>query len=98
MTDVLDLDKDSIVQKVLRGLARVTSTEMLLGMFKDDFLSFEYIHSSGSTPEKINRSKASLIRAFKGYVWYLNTTGQSINNGFMKIDPVRFDNFRISDK
>ena len=68
LTDVLDLDIDSIVQKVLRGLARVTSVEMLLGMSRDDLLSFKYVDSLGSAPEKINRSKASLIRAFKGYV------------------------------
>ena len=67
-------------------------------MSKEDLLSFECTATSGSAPEKINRSEVSLIRAFRGYVLHLNTTGQSIDNDFMKVDPVGFDNFRISDK
>ena len=83
---------------VLRGPARVTSAEILLGMSTDNLLSFEHIDSSGSTPEKIKTLEASLVRTFEGHVWHLNTTGQSIENNFMKIDPAGFDEFRISDK
>ena len=83
---------------VLRGPARVTSAEMLLGISRENLLSFEYVDSSGSTSKKINRSEASLIRAFKGHIWHLNATRQSIDNDFMKIDPIGFDNFRISNK
>ena len=67
-------------------------------MSREDLLSFEYAATSDSAPEKINRSEVALIRAFKGHVWHLNTTSQSIDNDFMKVDPVGFGNFRISDK
>ena len=98
LTEVLDLDKDNIVRLVLKGLARANSVEMLLGMSREDLLSFEHAATSGGTPKKINRSKVTLIRAFKGHVWHLNTTGQNIDNDFMKVDSVSFDIFRISDK
>ena len=98
LTNVLDLDKGNIVQLILKELARVNSIEMLLGMSREDLLSFEHAATSGGTPKKINRSKVTLIRAFKGHVWHLTTTGQIIDNDFMKVDPIGFDNFRISDK
>ena len=98
LTDVLHLDKDNIVQLILKELARVNSVAMLLGMTKEDSLSFNHAATSGSVPEKMNRSEVALIRTFKGHVWHLSTTSQNICNDFMKVDSVGFDNFRISDK
>ena len=98
LTEVLDLDKDKIVQLIIKGPARVNSVEMLLRMSRENLLSFEYAATSGSAPEKINRSEVALIRAFKGCVLQLNTTSQSIDNDFIKVDHISFCNFRISDK
>ena len=98
LTEVLDLDKDNIMQLILKGPARINSVEMLLRMSREDLLGFDYTATSGSTPKKINRSEVVLIRVFKGHVWHLNTTSQSIDNDFMKVDPVSFNNFRIIDK
>ena len=67
-------------------------------MSREDLFSFEYVATLGRTPEKINRLKATLIREFKGCVWCIGTTRQSVDSNFMKMDSVRFGNFRISGK
>ena len=46
----------------------------------------------------LNGAETSLIRVLKGCVWHLNMSSTSIGSDFMEIDPVDFDNFRISDK
>ena len=98
LDEVFDKDKDSIIQLVIRGPARITSVEELIGMSKEDLLSFEYFATKESAPQSLNRSEVALIRAFKGYIWHLNAIGKGIKNDFMKVDPIEFDNFRISDK
>ena len=92
---VLNLEKDHIIQLILRGPARVISVEILLGLSKEDLLSFECTPATGGNPESLNRSDMSLVRVFKSFIWHLNTIDKSVKNDFLLVDPTEFDDFRI---
>ena len=67
-------------------------------MSEETLMSFEYIPSKGEIPLSLNRAKIVLLRSLKAWIWHLNKTSQSIGSNFVKINPIDFDNFRISDK
>ena len=98
LNTIFDLEETHPMQLILRGPGRVTSVESLLGMTNENLMSFKYIKEEEKEPLSLNGAEISLIRVLKGYIWHLNMTSTSIGNDFMKIDPLDFDNFRISDK
>ena len=98
LNTIFDLEETHPMQLILRGPGRVTSVESLLGMTNENLMSFKYIEEEGKEPLSLNGAEISLIRVLKGYIWHLNMTSTSIGNDFMKIDPLDFNNFRISDE
>ena len=93
---LLDLEDNNTIQLIIRGL--VTSVELLLAISKEDLIKYEYVPSKGEVPLSINSAEFALLRSLKRHIWHLNMTSQSIRNDFLKIDPIDFDNFRVSNK
>ena len=98
LNTIFDLEDTHPMQLILRGPARVTSVESLLGIGKDNLMSLKHTPKEGGETLSLNGAEISLVRALKGHVWHLNMTSESVGSDFLKIDPLEFDNFRISDE
>ena len=85
------------MQIILRGPGRITDVETILGMDKDNLMGFKCFKEGEKDPMTLNGGEIALTRALKGCIWHLNMSSNSIGNDFLQIDPVGFDNFRISD-
>ena len=98
LNTVLDLENNHVIQLIIRGSTRITSVELLLAISEEDLIKYEYVPSKGEVPLSINSAEFALLRSLKGHIWHLNITFQSIGNDFLKINPIDFNNFRVSNK
>ena len=98
LNEVLGLEDNHMIKLIIRGPTRITSIELLLAISKEDLMKHEHISSKEEVSLSINSAEFVLLRSLKGYIWHLNMTFQSIGNDFLKIDPIDFDNFRVSNK
>ena len=87
-----------MIQLIIRGNTRITSIELLLVISKEDLIKYKHIPSKGEVPLSINSTEFVLLRSLKRHIWHLNMTSQSIRNDLLKIDPIDFDNFTVSNK
>ena len=72
--------------------------ESWLSIIKENSMDFKYILKEEEELLSLNRADISLIQVLKRYIWYLNMTFASIGSNFLKINPLDFDNFRISNE
>ena len=72
--------------------------ESWLSIIKENLMDFKYILKEEEELLSLNRADISLIQVLKRYIWYLNMTFASIGSNFLKINPLDFDNFRISNE
>ena len=68
LNTVLGLENNHVTQLIIKGLARITSIELLLSISKEDLIKREYISSKGEAPLSINSAEFLLLRSLKGYI------------------------------